>query len=207
MVFREEEEEEAEEQKFICKFCNKVCLSGRSLGGHMRGHLHLIAAAKKQRTKADQNSVQSRSAKIREKGKSMVLGEDDGLTENPNKSWKVFYSNHRGLERENLSDHQRRYEEEEEHHLCKKCGKVFDTIRALNGHMQIHSKRSRLSREESMESLSDMENQCPVQKKRSAIRYGVTENSPFSSVASDLEEAAVCLMMLSRGFQEWDFVL
>nr|GMC99356.1 zinc finger protein ZAT1-like [Ipomoea batatas] len=200
MVFMEEEE--AQEQKFICKFCDKVCLSGRSLGGHMRGHLPLIAAAKKQKTKADRNSdknsVQSKSGKIREKGKSMVLGEDD----DPNKSWKVFYSKHSGLERENLKrfpDNQRRYEEEE-HHLCKKCGKVFDTIRALNGHMQIHSKRSRLSREESME------NQCPVLKKRSAIRYEITENSPFS-VASDLEEAAVCLMMLSRGFQEWDFVL
>nr|GMD01070.1 zinc finger protein ZAT1-like [Ipomoea batatas]GME08997.1 zinc finger protein ZAT1-like [Ipomoea batatas] len=169
------EEEEAQEQKFICKFCDKVCLSGRSLGGHMRGHLQLIAAAKKQKTKADknsdQNSVQSRSGKIREKGKSLVLGEDD----EPNKSWKVFYSKHSDLERERLKgfpDNQRRYEEEE-HHLCKKCGKVFDSIRALNGHMQIHSKRSRLSREESME------NQCPVLKKRSAI----------------------------RGFQEWDFVL
>nr|GMC91556.1 zinc finger protein ZAT1-like [Ipomoea batatas] len=198
MVFMEEEE--AQEQKFICKFCDKVCLSGRSLGGHMRGHLPLIAAAKKQKTKADKNSdknsVQSKSGKIREKGKSLVLGEDDdGLTENPNKSWKVFYSKE-SLKR--FPDDQRRYEEE--HHLCKKCGKVFDSIRALNGHMQIHSKRSRLSREESME------NQCPVLKKRSAIRYEITENSPFS-VASDLEEAAVCLMMLSRGFQEWDFVL
>lgn len=204
----------------------------------MRGHLDLIAAAKRKKTKAHQNSdpqvsrkhcsvsVQSSSAKIQEKSKSMILGEAGeasyGLTENPKQSWK-----HSGLERENpcresgkrflsvtaLADHQRSHSRkgyEEEYHLCKKCRKVFDSIRALYGHMKINSKRSRLWREESVESLSDMENQCPVRKKRSAIRYEITVNSPFpglnesQSVAFELEKAAVCLMMLSRGVTSWN---
>nr|XP_027073635.1 uncharacterized protein LOC113698128 [Coffea arabica] len=47
--------EEVQEQKFVCKFCNKCCFSGKSLGGHMRRHLALIAAAKKEKVKADIN--------------------------------------------------------------------------------------------------------------------------------------------------------
>ncbi|KAL2466875.1 Uncharacterized protein Adt_42726 [Abeliophyllum distichum] len=39
--------EEVQEQRYVCKICNKSCLSGKSLGGHMRVHSALISATKK----------------------------------------------------------------------------------------------------------------------------------------------------------------
>lgn len=65
-----------------------------------------------------------------------------------------------------------------------------------------------MSRVESGESLSDLENFCPIRRKRSRIRYKGTVNPLFSSfdasdsVFSELEqaeEAAKCLVLLSKG--------
>ncbi|XP_019185226.1 PREDICTED: zinc finger protein ZAT1-like isoform X1 [Ipomoea nil] len=236
---------EVQEPKFFCKFCNKACFTGKSLGGHMRCHLDLIAAAKKQKLKPEGEedlgvSEEAMGAKNQEKGKKMSFGESGdqasyGLREKPLKSWKVSDPKHCGLKKKkkdlckecgkrfpsvkalagHLKCHSRKgseveeEEEEEEHHLCKKCGKGFDSIRALYGHMKIHSKRSRPSSngEESAQSLSDLETMCPVRKKRSTIRYKLTSSNPPLSAVSEFEEvqdAAMCLMMISRGVKTWN---
>ncbi|XP_031107350.1 zinc finger protein ZAT1-like [Ipomoea triloba] len=241
---------EVQEPKFFCKFCNKACFTGKSLGGHMRCHLDLIAAAKKQKLKPQSSegedlgvSEESMANKNQEKGKRMSFGENGdqasyGLREKPLKSWKVSDSKHCGLKKRNkdlckecgkrfpsvkalaghLKCHSRKgsgieeEEEEEENHLCKKCGKGFDSIRALYGHMKIHSKRSKPSSssngEESTQNLSDLETMCPVRKKRSTIRYKLTSSSnpPLSAVSEfeEAQDAAMCLMMLSRGVKTWN---
>lgn len=245
---------EVQEPKFFCKFCNKACFTGKSLGGHMRCHLDLIAAAKKQKLKPEDSeaagkdhgedlgvSEESMAAKNQERGKRMSFGEGGdqatsyGLREKPLKSWKVSDPKHSHLKKKkdlckecgksfasvkalagHLKCHSRKGSEEEEHHLCKKCGKGFDSIRALYGHMKIHSKRSRTSNEEeSVQSLSDFETMRPVRKKRSTIRYKLTPaNPPFSSAFNEshsavsefeeVQDAAMCLMMLSRGVKSWN---
>lgn len=95
-------------------------------------------------------------------------------------------------------------------HICKKCSKVFESARALYGHMKTHSKRPRLS---STITKSDFDVDYP-RKKRSIIRYNkLTPTNPSLSSANasssssaaafdfddEVENAAVCLMLLSRG--------
>lgn len=161
-------------------------------------------------------------------GTSMNAEMEDGdqsnsyeLRENPKKSWRISDPKHGLINNSNsckecgkefvslraLSGHMRCHsiKNKKEVHHCKECGRGFDSIRAMFGHMKSHSKRVKV---ESADSLSDLENFCPIRRKRSRIRYKGTVNPSFSGVdASDsavseleeAEEAAKCLVMLSRG--------
>ncbi|XP_019185227.1 PREDICTED: zinc finger protein ZAT4-like isoform X2 [Ipomoea nil] len=196
---------EVQEPKFFCKFCNKACFTGKSLGGHMRCHLDLIAAAKKQKLKPEGEedlgvSEEAMGAKNQEKGKKMSFGESGdqasyGLREKPLKSWKVSDPKHCGLKKKKKD-------------LCKECGKRFPSVKALAGHLKCHSRKgSEVEEEESAQSLSDLETMCPVRKKRSTIRYKLTSSNPPLSAVSEFEEvqdAAMCLMMISRGVKTWN---
>nr|GMC62203.1 pentatricopeptide repeat-containing protein At5g39350 [Ipomoea batatas] len=120
---------EVQEPKFFCKFCNKACFTGKSLGGHMRCHLDLIAAAKKQKLKPQSSegedlgvSEETISAKNQEKGKRMSFGENGdqasyGLREKPLKSWKVSDSKHCGLKKRN-KDLFSEFEEAQDAAMC-----------------------------------------------------------------------------------------
>ncbi|XP_060191757.1 zinc finger protein ZAT1-like [Lycium barbarum] len=138
--------EETQEQKYMCKFCDKSCNSSRSLGGHMRGHLALISAAKKQKDSKMgseeeeevanhtlENFSISDGSMSQEKDNDINIndGEDVdsigyGLRENPRKSWRVSDLKRWSLKTTNL---------------CKECGKEFPSMKALAGHLRTHSKK------------------------------------------------------------------
>lgn len=147
------------------------------------------------------------------------------LRENPKKSWRISPDPKLGLIKNPnsckecgkefaspraLSGHMRCHssKNKKETHCCKECGRGFDSMRAMFGHMKSHSKRAKVSTAESAENLSDLENFCPIRRKRSRIRYKGTVNPSFSGVDAsnsavseleEAEEAAKSLMMLSKG--------
>ncbi|CAK9186032.1 unnamed protein product [Ilex paraguariensis] len=139
--------EEDQEKTYSCKFCNKICFSGKSLGGHMRGHSALISAKKDLENEdcrmgfdgSDQPkgliiSEQSNSSLIPENIKNSDMGFEHGgqgsygprLRDKPKKSWRVLDSKHSVLKK---GIH------------CEQCGNGFQSLRVLKVHMRCHLKK------------------------------------------------------------------
>ncbi|KAL6994155.1 hypothetical protein U1Q18_012262 [Sarracenia purpurea var. burkii] len=236
--------EENQEHKFVCKICGKSCFSGRSLGGHMRGHVAATSGKKQQDYNgskmcldsekpkevvivSDSSHSKLENLKNSEMGGSLESGcpASYGLRENPKKTWRVSDSKPSIEKKEThckecgkefpsmraLSGHMRCHSiKDKENHLCKQCGKGFVSLKALFGHMRHHSKRSRPANE-SAESQSDYDTLCLTRRKRSRARYKFTNNSSSSNLNSslfvseivELEEAAFCLIMMSRAVRNW----
>ncbi|XP_062106540.1 uncharacterized protein LOC133817914 [Humulus lupulus] len=220
--------EKDQEQRHVCKFCNRSFLNGKVLGGHMRCHV----AKNSTKTEKKLNNHPDM-----EGGERVGYG----LRVNPKKSCKVSGSTQETSEQEiicqvcdkgfdslrALFGHMRHHSGKRRKMVsCKECGKEFESLRAVTGHMKSHSERFRVSIES-----SDVPSEKPfgdsqhsggtsglVRRKRSRrLRYNTNKITPNSSVSNlsessydteydqqEIEEVAICLLMLSRGVRNWD---
>ncbi|KAJ8760972.1 hypothetical protein K2173_022010 [Erythroxylum novogranatense] len=201
--------EATQKKKFVCKFCNKKFRCGKSLGGHIRIHLN----GSSNDVEAEANLNMSKSFAGNEKrdsgfGAAATVQSGYRLRENPKKTkWYMVDSSKSGLLPEKV---------------CKECGKGFQSLKALCGHMACHSKNNNNSYDDHSgtseklkdliaDSQSDIEASAP--SKRSGferMRYKIiganaSSLSPATGSLSfvsdneqEQEELAMCLMMLSR---------
>ncbi|KAM3339221.1 hypothetical protein P3S68_031307 [Capsicum galapagoense] len=212
--------EEDQDLKYFCKLCDKKYPCGKSFGGHMRSHV--LAKGKvefKEKMLQSWTDGEKNNSK-RDNRTQFELSEHSGygLRDNPKKTWRASDTSSPLLPQENV---------------CQQCGKVFQSLKALCGHMACHSGKDRggLKDDKSwtsenknllMDSNSDTEAEEPRLRSRSDTkRYNrlVAKSSSFrlvnyrsisSSVSEideeDQEEVAKCLMMLSMDSGIWNGV-
>lgn len=209
-------EKEDLELRFVCKLCDKKYPCGKSLGGHMRSHV-IAAAAAANSAESEENFEQSMTMKKVSSFHEVGGPSGYGLRENPKKTWRAVDSTF-PLPQERV---------------CKQCGKGFQSLKALCGHMACHSEKERLLKDDHswtsdnpnllVDSHSDTEAEDLKRQTRSkSKRYKriVVKSSQFSlpnnnnnggggssSVSEfdelELEEVAMCLVMLSRDSWNW----
>lgn len=80
--------------------------------------------------------------------------------------------------------------------LCQKCGKGFVSMKALHGHMRIHSGKRFYPKQKR---VTSNKTEAPLKRRRSRrTRYKITNSSSIShQIEQDVEEGAIGLMMLS----------
>ncbi|KAK6931320.1 hypothetical protein RJ641_003113 [Dillenia turbinata] len=194
--------EEDQKLKRVCKLCNKRFPSGKSLGGHMRHHVLVMSSSSKSEDKA------CKPQKAKKFPSSVDVCEEEenegfeneksvyGLRKNPRKTWRFVDSTFDLYEKQ----------------VCEQCGKGFDSLRALFGHMKSHS----LNNKRGFENLKgDADDLCVYEEVPTSIlrrkRSRKERNKNFDVYASNStngseavsgieqeQEVAKCLMMLSR---------
>ncbi|KAL6537842.1 hypothetical protein OROMI_025485 [Orobanche minor] len=110
------------ESRFVCKLCNKRFTCGKSLGGHMRSHISVANSAESEEMSDKKTSTFDDFGDGQQQQSSYVL------RENPKKTWRAV-------------DHPRIPSPHDK--ICKQCGKGFQSMKALCGHMACHSDRDR----------------------------------------------------------------
>jgi hypothetical protein len=196
--------EEKQKKKFVCKFCNKRYPCGKALGGHIRTHMNRNSAQMEEEAQVNANVVgfPSVNGGIRSKrdsgSEAAAWNSVYGLRENPKKTWRISDSGACLLQER----------------VCKECGKGFQSLKALCGHMACHSDKEKLiskfEEKPVMDSHSVNETWAPRQLRRSKrTRYEILDvyysantlanaSSSVSEIEQEQEEGAMCLMMLSR---------
>ncbi|XP_059655725.1 uncharacterized protein LOC132302794 [Cornus florida] len=214
-----------QELGYACKLCNKRCPCAKSLGGHMRWSHHsrmsVNSAESEEKFEPNMKKLSSLDGGggggggggERDSGGFELGGQSGyGLRENPRKTWKAVDSVF-------PLDHDR--------WVCKQCGKGFQSLKALCGHMACHSEKERVLKDDFswidedhkvvMDGQSDTEAENPRPRKRrttSSKRYKrivvksdsvclANGSSSVSEIEQEQEELALCLMMLSRDSGNW----
>ncbi|KAI3817331.1 hypothetical protein L1987_11121 [Smallanthus sonchifolius] len=113
--------EDHDELRYMCKLCDKRFPSGKSLGGHMRSHVVATAAVA---DAADSDESDGKFEPMKDNGNSYSYG----LRENPKKTWRASSSSTLPSPNERI---------------CKQCGKGFQSLKALCGHMAYHSEKDK----------------------------------------------------------------
>ncbi|XP_009598345.1 zinc finger protein ZAT4-like [Nicotiana tomentosiformis] len=194
---------EVQDLKFVCKLCNKKYPCGKSLGGHMRSHVLTNSAEFEEKIEPQLEKLQSWNRENQYQSKFELGGNSGyGLRENPKKTWRAVDSTS-PLPQERV---------------CQQCGKVFQSLKALCGHMACHSEKDKgtsYSDTEAEEELRLRTRSKTKRYKRIVVKSSVclvndnTINNGSSCVSEidneqDQEEIAKCLMMLSR--DSWNCV-
>ncbi|XP_022752245.1 uncharacterized protein LOC111300962 [Durio zibethinus] len=98
---------------------------------------------------------------------------------------------------------------------CQECGRKFQSLKAFTGHMKLHPVKLRVLGESGSGSLRQdlaLESITVRRKRSNRMRYNNAPNSSLSSlnetysaveIDQELEDAALCLVMLSRGVRNW----
>ncbi|KAK4380445.1 hypothetical protein RND71_002307 [Anisodus tanguticus] len=237
--------EEDQDLKFVCKLCNKRCPSGKSLGGHMRSHVLANSAKFDENFEANKlKKVESWSTSSGKNQSKFELGgmisSSYGLRENPKKTWRVEDSKlcdsdspkimphttfggpdtHPSIFLKNQSNTDSKYSPLSQEKVCQQCGKVFQSLKALCGHMACHSEKDKGGLKDiddnswNSDSHSDTEaEECrsKTTKRYKKIVVKSLNNYNCSSSVSEIdhqdqeqEEVAKCLMMLSKDSWIWN---
>ncbi|KAD4983129.1 hypothetical protein E3N88_19800 [Mikania micrantha] len=119
-------EEDHDKMRFVCKLCDKKYPSGKSLGGHMRSHVIAAATA----SAANSSESDEKFSTLMNDWNGIENGNPSSyvLRENPKKTWRVVGSSTFSFPNERI---------------CKQCGKGFQSLKALCGHMACHSEKDR----------------------------------------------------------------
>ncbi|XVE91593.1 hypothetical protein REPUB_Repub01dG0023200 [Reevesia pubescens] len=195
--------EQVQEKKYVCKFCNKRYPCGKSLGGHIRTHMNNENSSAEAEEGAAELSINkhlssSNARNIKRVAEYEAGGNQSaayGLRENPKKTKRFSDSGNTSL----LKDM-----------ICKECGKGFQSLKAVCGHMACHSEKERVFQKFEdhsgnsekqkliMDSQSETETSAPSRRRRSkrVIRYktiGVYSNNSVSlangsSSVSEIEQ-------------------
>ncbi|KAL1803222.1 hypothetical protein ACET3Z_031869 [Daucus carota] len=224
--------EKDQELRFVCKWCDKKYPCGKSLGGHMRSHV--IAAANSAESDEKLSALMAETGLIKCEAPSVaavagaggggINGEFGGpsggygLRENPKKTWRAVGST---------------FPIQQQERICKQCGKGFQSLKALCGHMACHSEKERVLKDDhswtsedpklvmdghsDTEEAEDLRRQTRSKSKRykrivvKSSHFNLVNNNSInygSSSVSEVyeqeqEEVAICLMMLSRDSGNW----
>ncbi|KAL6551597.1 hypothetical protein OROGR_007751 [Orobanche gracilis] len=190
---------EVQKQGYICRICSKNCVSGRSLGGHMRAHMSSISASKKSAAKS-KSEIKSDSDEIDHSDDDD--DDDDGGSDQDCYQVQLRCIKNWGDDtdaEEDACDQNSNYELREnpkkswrifdpkrglDYISCKKCGKGFRTVRALSGHMRTHSIKNKKKK------MNHLCNKCGKGFRSIRAMFGhMKSHSKRSRVFSDDESA------------------
>ncbi|KAF4385607.1 hypothetical protein F8388_010163 [Cannabis sativa] len=194
--------EKDQEQKHVCKFCNKSFLNGKVLGGHMRCH----GAKNSTKTEKKLNNIVHTNM---EGGERVGYG----LRVNPKKSCKISGGSTQETSEQEiichvcdkgfdslraLFGHMRHHSGNKRRKMvsCKECGKEFESLRAVTGHMKSHSERFRVPIESSEKLFGDSQH--------SGVRNwdgftSLTESSDNISSALEVKSPNTSKRILNNG--------
>ncbi|XVE68272.1 hypothetical protein DITRI_Ditri09bG0054200 [Diplodiscus trichospermus] len=167
------------------------------------------------------------------KGKEKLDFQGYSLRDNPKKSWKSsgfandgttssmleFQCKACGKEFESMKalfGHMRHHSGRERKGVsCQECGRKFQYLKALTGHMRLHTVQLRVSSESGFGASRHelvLESTTVRRKRSKRMRYNNAPNASLSSlnvssglveIDQEVEDAALCLIMLSRGVRNW----
>ncbi|XP_038900801.1 zinc finger protein ZAT9-like [Benincasa hispida] len=202
-----------EQKQHLCKLCNKSFSNGKVLGGHMRSHRSNQNPPKKRKKNSIPGSYSLRENPKKSWKFSAPNGENGEtlLQENQCKICGKGFDSSKAL-----FGHMRHHSGRRKELIrrCKECNKEFENLKSLSSHMKSHCQSSvagggqsdgetlgLLRRKRSRRTRCKLGGSnypyCCSSSSSDLIEY--SSSSVVDVIEPDVEELAVCLLMLSKG--------